>query len=73
MGFCLFKGDFGKIGQPHPYTTAPSGEFETSGPMGVAHGTQKFWQKLIESNHSFDQIHPSATSPSPVPPKLGGV
>ena len=25
MGFCLFKGDFGKIrkiGQPHPYTTA---------------------------------------------------
>ena len=22
MGFCLFKGNFGKIGQPHPYTRA---------------------------------------------------
>ena len=21
MGFCLFKGDFGEIVQPHPYTT----------------------------------------------------
>ena len=40
-----------------------SGEFGMSGPMGVAHGTQKFWQKLIESNHSFDQIHSSATLP----------
>ena len=42
----------------------PSGEFGMSGPMGVAHGTQKFWQKLIiESNHSFDQIYSSVTLP----------
>ena len=41
----------------------PSGEFGTSGPMEVAHGIQKFWQKLIESNHNFDQIHSSVTSP----------
>ena len=40
----------------------PSGEFGTSGPMGVARGTQKFWQ---ENNHSFDQIHSSATPPPP--------
>ena len=49
MRFCLFKGDFekiGKIGQLTPihYVSfdlfGPSGEFGTSGPMGVAHGTQ---------------------------------
>ena len=58
----------GTFGQPHPYTTAgkfdlfgPSGGFGTSGPMGVAHGTQKCWQKLIKSKHSFDQIHFCAT------------
>ena len=78
MGFCLFKGHFGKIGktgQPHPLPIhygsfdlfGPSGEFGTSGPMGVTHGTQKSWQKLIESNHSFDQIHSSATPPPPPP------
>ena len=35
--------------------------------MGVAHKAQKCWQELIESNHSFDQIHSSATPP-PLPP-----
>ena len=35
--------------------------------MGVAHGIQTFWQKLIESNHNFDQIHSSATPLRGVP------
>ena len=40
----------------------PSGQFGTSGLMGVAHGTQKCWQKLINSKHSFDQIRLSSTN-----------
>ena len=40
-----------------------SSEFGTSGPMGVAHGTQKCRQKLIESKHNFDQIHSNVTLP----------
>ena len=40
---------------------AQSSEFGTSGPMGVAHGTQKCRQKLIESKHNFDQIHSNVT------------
>ena len=74
MVFCLFKGDFGKLANwsstPMQYGSfnllGPSGEFGTSGPMGVAHGNQKFLQKLIAINRSFDQIHSSATPP-PLP------
>ena len=43
----------------------PLGEF---GMMGVAYGSQKCWQKLIESNYSFGQIHSSVTTPPPPPP-----
>ena len=35
--------------------------FRGDGPMGVTHGTEKCWQKLIKSWHSFDQIHSSVT------------
>ena len=42
-----------------------SGEFGTSDPMGVTHGTQKCRQKLTESEHSFDQIHLCAPPPPP--------
>ena len=43
--FLFVEGDFGKIGQPHPYTIGPfdlyglSGKLGTSGLMGVTHGT----------------------------------
>ena len=62
MGFCLFKSDFGKIGkigQPHPYTTARliflvrQANLGQVVRWGLAHGTQKFWQKTFWGSFIF--------------------